>query len=70
MAKWVGVKERLPQTGMPVLCIGKSKNYFIGSYLGANYSNEYAAFKHIEKCMSVGVSHWMPLPEPPESNTQ
>lgn len=66
MNEWVSVKDRLPVIDVPVLCMKKSKNYFIGSYIGANYTNGYAAFKHAEKDMTIGVSHWMPLPEPPE----
>lgn len=64
--EWISVKDRLPEINVLVLCLKKSKKYFIGSYIGASYSNEYAAFKHAEKDMAIGVTHWMPLPELPK----
>ena len=63
--KWINVKDKLPPMNMLVLCMKKSKKYFIGSYIGASYTNGCAAFKHAEKDMAIGVSHWMPLPAPP-----
>lgn len=64
--KWISVKNRLPEIGVPVLCLKKSKECFVGSYAGGNYSDNYAAFKHSDVNMAIGVSHWMPLPELPE----
>lgn len=64
--EWISVEDRLPPMNMLVLCMKKSKKYFIGSYIGASYANGCAAFKHAEKDMAIGVSHWMPLPEPPK----
>lgn len=66
--KWNNVKNSLPEIGVPVLCLKKSMDYCIGSYLGAKYSDEYSAFKHSEKDMAFGVSHWMSLPKPPDIN--
>lgn len=66
--EWISVKDKLPPMNMFVLCINpkRSKRYFIGSYIGAKYASGYAAFKHAEKDMAVGATHWMPLPDPPK----
>lgn len=64
--EWISVKSRLPEVGVPVLCLKKSKDCFIGTYLGASYTDGYAAFRHTEKYMAIGVSHWMYLPEAPK----
>ena len=65
--KWISVKDRLPEIGVPVLCAKKYNKYFIGMYTGCHYSDGYAAFQHIEKNMTIGVAYWIPLPELPNN---
>ena len=63
---WISVKDRMPEINEPILFTGKNtignrypaqKGYFSG--------DEWYSFGLIDKC-SDGVTHWMPLPEPPE----
>lgn len=61
---WIPVTERLPEKCTIVLCY-KDGQRRLGHYLGANYSEGVAAFRHPKDQWAFGVTHWMPLPEPP-----
>lgn len=57
--KWIGVKDRLPDTEDHVLCCTQTKagrqNVVIGYYMDGAW-----------RCgMNSNVTHWMPLPTPP-----
>lgn len=59
---WISVKDRLPEAHTNVLFFGRY-GFFIGwySYLMKKWrSDEYGEVKE--------VTHWMPLPNPPEVN--
>lgn len=70
--RWIQVEERLPENGVPVLI-----NY-IGSNDGKYHPDGTAAWTDhgcfwwegsLEDCdteVAVPITHWMPLPEPPE----
>ena len=63
-AHWISVKDRLPKSYTALLLYGRLKPYF------AMYT-QYVGFWDGEKWISDGkeidaVTHWMPLPEPPE----
>lgn len=67
MSKWIPVTERLPEEGSEILV---SRGGFIGSmmnvysYLGEDrWEDDYGYFGTAEE---EGITHWMPLPEPPE----
>lgn len=62
---WIPVTERLPEKDTIVLCY-KDGQRRLGYYLGANYGKGVAAFRHKKDQWAFGVTHWMPLPEPPE----
>ena len=62
---WIPVTERLPDKCTIVLCY-KDGQRRLGYYLGANYSRGVAAFRHPKDQWAFGITHWMPLPEPPE----
>jgi hypothetical protein len=78
MSKWISVKDRLPEDGWRILLYcdvpdeyGKER---IGVYLGGKYweiiGGEYYTLKDTMKRITrkkIIVTHWMPLPEPPES---
>lgn len=61
MSEWISVKDRLPNKGEVVLCFFKyepespnvvCENLYYGSKIFMSDSEK--------------VTHWMPLPEPPE----
>ena len=78
--KWISVEERLPPNMQIVLC-GNAINTFvaIGRYdefnekfllIGKYYEND-EEFLHIHEDadeIDSLVTHWMPLPKPPEDN--
>jgi Protein of unknown function (DUF551). len=56
---WVSVKERLPENGQRVLVyyrIGETCDITETRYVAGRYIGYWGG----------GVTHWMPLPEPPE----
>lgn len=62
MADWISVMERLPKQGDVVLAFG-TRSATTGQFRGvttkpSNWWWKGNTIKH--------VSHWMPLPEPPE----
>lgn len=58
--KWIGVKERLPETeGKYIVCTAK----------GSVYCTRFKAYGKsgaFQTDMNTHVTHWMPLPEPPK----
>jgi hypothetical protein len=64
--QWISVKDRLPeQSGYVLTCYG---DYHIINVF--SYSKKHRAF-NAHDCLptaenNVDVTHWMPLPEPPE----
>ena len=57
--KWISVKDRLPESGIDVLV-------FTDDYCA--YTAHYDGYWWLsgEPTLSYNVTHWMPLPEPPE----
>ena len=57
--KWISVKDRLPNSGTGVLV-------FTDDYCA--YTAHYDGYWWLsgEPTLSYNVTHWMPLPEPPE----
>lgn len=66
---WISVKDRLPEKYKFVLCHKDGKTR-IGYYIGAEYAKGVAAFADQSHAHSFGVTHWMPLPEPPEVDAE
>jgi len=63
--KWISVKDRLPDVGIYVL--GLLAGYYGSSILAV--SRQYTAeteWRAAQTREVVPVTHWMPLPEPPE----
>jgi len=56
--RWIPVSERLPEEFTPVLTIGKDE---LPITAVVDRGHWYSSFEH-----SLNVTHWMPLPEPPE----
>ena len=66
MSEWISVKERLPGEGKDVLVYATSK-FIGGSKITTDRLEE--GEKHPIWIYTHGwfeVTHWMPLPEPPE----
>lgn len=56
--EWISVKDRLPD-GELVLINVHQRDYLIAEYTNGAWWNDSIGFVH-------GVTHWMPLPEPPK----
>ena len=65
---WISVKDRLPEQTDPakkVLFITKTDGVFIGCYYKATAYDQFNGWYSM--CVRIdNVTHWMPLPEPPE----
>ena len=59
-SEWISVEDRLPDVGCDVLFTCRSKEYGVGAY-----SDTYKDF-FMGHFPVKGVTHWMPLPEPPK----
>lgn len=71
VGKWISVKDRLPEQTDPakkVLFITKTDGVFIGCYYKATAYDQFNGWYSM--CVRIdNVTHWMPLPEPPEEGT-
>lgn len=69
-SKWISVEDRLPEVDVMVLVIVSGKpmsNVTLeNSYELAEYDPEGWILEMWPEWMDAEVSHWMPLPEPPE----
>ena len=61
VSKWIGVDEALPVYNSRVIIYDVSKNIRIGIYTEIGWCSQY------ENPLMYKVTHWMPLPEPPET---
>lgn len=64
MTEWISVEDRLPEVGVDVLCLS-GKEFFV-ECISESDEDEFV------RGVSLGqfkrfFTHWMPLPEPPES---
>lgn len=71
--QWISVEERLPEDGMFVLVIayGQIENITLkGAYqLATYYASDGFVLSEFPLLDDVVVTHWMPLPEPPEATS-
>lgn len=58
---WISVKNRLPKTGTLALVFGSAGAMTVGRYIAAN--------EWLVPGIFSAITHWMPLPEPPEEVT-
>ena len=74
MSNWISVKDKLPENNVTVLAYcEKTKKYFIGNRSCCYFSKE-AYWRHegargAMYTVTSKVTHWMPLPEPPEEES-
>lgn len=60
MSEWISVKDRMPENHEDYLLIGHHNDCYIGHMdIHGDWYDDCGI--EIE-----GISHWMPLPEPPE----
>lgn len=65
MSEWISVKDRLPKPGERILLSSKK---FVGEGWINGTLNKFFRYDGIEwsKIFIENITHWMPLPEPPE----
>lgn len=64
MSKWISVKDKLPKEFQQVIvCREKAKGEFV---VEAGYKDVQDWWK-VYGTRTKKVTHWMPLPEPPEA---
>jgi hypothetical protein len=68
--EWISVEDRLPNNGINILMFMKNKTHSwsqIGCYDSTH--NDWCVcneqLDHVEKDFYEDVTHWQPLPEPP-----
>ena len=64
MSEWIPVTERLPQIGRNVLMFSTKGRCAEGEFDGSGWWQ----YRWSAWINSQEVTHWMPLPEPPEEN--
>lgn len=60
--KWISVEERLPETGLFVICC--AKGYL--PRIGTGWYDSNLKIWHLDFASYHPVTHWMPLPKPPK----
>ena len=66
MSEWISVKDKMPQPGRYVACIAKRNPFSRFMPMVARIEKNGWANPIIEQYISE-VTHWMPMPEPPEA---
>lgn len=57
--RWIPVSERLPEANTPVLTISKDNNEPVTAWLEDDFW-----WSSVDR--SLSITHWMPLPQPPD----
>lgn len=65
MSEWIKCSERLPENGHPVITFSKSTQKYNMLIYG---SGMFLNFRQDVTETYPQVTHWMPLPNPPEVN--
>ena len=67
MPRWIPVTERLPLKGDDVLCFGDN-GISIADFVASDKWCVLPWF-YVDGEQETGVTHWMPLPQPPKEET-
>jgi hypothetical protein len=66
MNEWISVKDKFPQPGVFVL-VTSPRDFENSLNIGINvYSKKHGWELKTTNCYAAGITHWMPLPEPPK----
>ena len=65
--KWISVEERLPEPGQGVLVYDDCEYMSVADYTHDKHFPTVYEF-HVNGEYEPGVTHWMPLPEPPKED--
>ena len=64
-SQWIPVSERMPEEDVRVL-VSSSGRYFVAEcFRGDFWETHNSGIAMVDRCVT-GVTHWMPLPEPPQ----
>jgi hypothetical protein len=66
MSEWISVEDELPEKSGYVFVVHKSNLPFVASY--GVWGEEFTVVGGGEDSVVHEVTHWMPLPEPPNNN--
>lgn len=69
MSEWIKCSDRMPEVGTKVIAFRKGKKRNDGPFFAKTYNTLGRPWRFIdgERC-DIGVTHWMPLPSPPEDS--
>lgn len=67
--RWIPCSERLPEPLQNVIVCTDIKTVTLAWLMGDNWYFADTGNGHIEQWGMSDVTHWMPLPEPPEVNS-
>jgi hypothetical protein len=69
MLRWIAVEEQWPKHGSDVLVAYKAGQYDllgVGEFDGTTVNDDGVTVPYFKGIGGFEVTHWMPLPEPPE----
>jgi Protein of unknown function (DUF551) len=73
MSEWISVKERLPRKGRDLGAIDECLTYSFGwVHVSVRRHRHWWSLHELHEPGGVprrGITHWMPLPDPPEAGT-
>ena len=71
MTEWISIEDRLPESGQDVLLVHMISDDASSVMSGWRDSNHWFENCYYGKPANVpkeDITHWMPLPEPPDAN--
>lgn len=68
--EWISVKERLPETDSSFLVAGRDRYVTVADWYAAEQRWDLSREDKAIGVSSATITHWMPLPEPPEQSEQ